>query len=315
MGFLFPFFLFCFSLGALILATNYLLRSAERLGIALNISPFVVGAVIVAFGTSLPEAAVALFSVFNGVVTIPVAQTVGSNIANTLLILGCVALLVRRLVITKNLIDVELSLIVAITLTFVFVVFDGTVYFYEGVFLLIGFICYLVYIFMSGDQRTFPLTSEERLQEISVVPKHLIIFIAMALVIAMSAHFTIVSTQMIASIFSIPEALVAITVLALGTSLPELIVSIQAALRKEIEVVIGNIIGSNTFNILFVVGLPALFSNLIVDEATLSIGVPALVGATVLFIVSTLSNRVHIWEGLFYILLYFLLMTHLFGIL
>ncbi len=315
MDFIIPFLLFFASLGLLITATNYFLRSAGQLGLALDISPFVVGAVIVAFGTSLPEATIALFSVWNGVVDIPVAQVIGSNIANILLILGIVTLIVRRLVITKNLVDIELPLIVAVTLMFIFIVFDGVVHMYEGVFLLFGFICYLAYIFLSKDQRTYPLTSEERLKSLSFVPKHLGVFILAVVVVALAAHTTIISTQMIASLFSIPEGLVAITALALGTSLPELVVSVQAALRKEIELVIGNIIGSNTFNILFVIGLPALFSNLTLNATTLSVGLPALIGVTVLFIVSSLSNKIYIWEGIFYILLYLLIVIKLFGIL
>ena len=305
--------LFVGSLTALIVATEYFLRSAGHLGRTLGVSPFVVGALIIAFGTSLPEATIALFSVWNGVVDIPVAQTVGSNIANILLVLGVVAIIIRRLVITKNLADVELSLILAVTLLFVLVSFDRVISFTEGLFLVAGFICYIAYVFLADDHRNYPLTSEEQLKHLSFLPKNLGVFLVAIIVIAAAAHSTIIATQSIAFLFGVPEGLVAITALALGTSLPELVVSIQAALRKEVEIIVGNIIGSNIFNILFVVGIPALITDLTLDQNTLSIGIPALIGVTALFIVSSLSNRIHIWEGLFYVLLYLLLMVKLFG--
>ena len=315
MDLIFFIFLFIVSIAVLIGATHYFLRSARQLGLALGLSPFVVGAVIVAFGTSLPEATISLFSTWNGLVDIPVAQTVGSNIANILLVLGLVALIIRRLVITKSLVDIELSLVAAVTALFVFVVFDGTVYFYEGVFLLIGFCCYLAYIFMASDNRMYPLSSKEQMEKIFFIPKDIGLFVVTAILIAFAAHGTVVATQSIASFFSISEGVVAITAIALGTSLPEVAVSVQAAIRKEVEIIVGNIIGSNTFNILFVVGLPALITDLTVDSTVLQLGLPVLIGATFLFIVSSLSNKIHIWEGLFYLLLYLLFLIKLFGIL
>ena len=313
MDFLIALSLFVLSIATLITATHYFLRSAGRLGLVFGVSPFVVGAVIVAFGTSLPEATIALFSVWNGITDIPVAQTVGSNIANILFVLGGVALIARRLTITKNLVDIEVSLIVAVTLLFLFIVHDGTVSFYEGLFLIAGFFCYVVYVFSAPDNRTYPLSSTEQIKKIFFVPKDVAAFFLMSAVIALAAHGTIIATESIASVFFIPEGFVAITAIAMGTSLPELVISVQAAIRREFEIIVGNVIGSNTFNILFVIGVPALITNLTVDATTLHLGVPALIGATVLFLVSSLSNRIHLWEGLFYLLLYLLFLAKLFG--
>ena len=313
MDFLIALSLFVCSIATLIAATHYFLRSAGRLGLVFGVSPFVVGAVIVAFGTSMPEATIALFSVWNGITDIPVAQTIGSNIANILFVLGGVALLVRRLTVTKNLMDIEVSLIVAVTLLFIFIVYDGTVHFYEGLFLIAGFFCYVIYVFSAPDNRTYPLSSTEQIKKIFFVPRDFAVFFAMSAVIALAAHGTIVSTQALAAAFSVPEGFVAITAIAIGTSLPELVISIQAAIRREFEIIVGNVIGSNTFNILFVIGVPALITDLTVDPTTLHLGVPVLVGATVLFLVSSLSNRIHVWEGLFYILLYLLFLAKLFG--
>ena len=315
MGVLLSLFLFTSGIATLVAATHYFLRSAGRIGMAIGVSPFVVGACIVAFGTSLPEATVSLFSVLNGLVTVPVAQTVGSNLANILLVLGVSAVIARRLLISKNLIDIELSLFFAVLLLFLFVVFDGSVVFYEWVILVTAFFCYLAYIFGFKDNRSYPSTSEEQITRLSRLPREIGVFLVAVLLITAAAQVTIFSVESHAISFSIPESFVAITVLALGTSLPELFVSVQAALRKEVEVAIGNVIGSNVFNILFAVGVPALITTLVVPGTILTFGVPALAAVTLLFIISSLSNRIYIWEGLFYILLYLLLIGSLFAML
>ncbi|MCY4576812.1 MAG: calcium/sodium antiporter [Candidatus Kaiserbacteria bacterium] len=298
------FILFPTALAVLIFSAHYFLDTVQKMGVSLGVRPFVMGSFIVAFGTSFPEVVISLLSVLQGIADVPVAQVVGSNIANILLVLGVAALLARKFVIGKNLVDVELPLIAAITALFVFVVFDGVVHTLEGVLLLIGFGIYAVYIFRSGDNRSYPTTMREQLRGLSQIPREIFIFIATALCIAVASHFVVTSTIAIASLLSVSEGVVAVTALALGTSLPELVVSVQAVLRNEIELVIGNVIGSNIFNILFVLGISALFSTLTVDVMLLSLGVPVLVGSTALLIVSGISNRMHVWEGLFYLLLY-----------
>jgi len=111
----------------------------------------------------------------------------------------------------------------------------------------------------------------------------------------------------------IATGVIAITAIALGTSLPELIVSIKAAIQKKPEVALGNIFGSNIFNALVVVGIPGLFTTLKLDAQTYALGVPALILATLIFTISGISRRFHMWEGGFYLLLYILFIAKLFG--
>ena len=303
------------SLAVVILATHYFLRSVRHLGIAFGVSPFVAGSFIAAFGTSFPEAAISIFSVLNGAVSVPVAHMVGSNIANILLVLGVSAIIVRRFVVSRSLVSVELPIIVAVLLLFIFVILDGTVYFYEGLFLLAGFLCYVIYIFRSSDNRSYPMTSQQQIKGISSIPRHVVLFFITAVIIAVGSYFVLGSVQAISSLFFVSEGVVAFTVLAFGTSFPELVVTVQASLRKEIDFIIGNVVGSNIFNLLFAVGVPALITNLVVDSVVLSVGIPALVGAVSLLIVSGLSRRIHAWEGVFYLLLYLLLAGKMVGIL
>ena len=127
------------------------------------------------------------------------------------------------------------------------------------------------------------------------------------------AKFLIDSVVHIADLFNIKSALISITAVAIGTSLPELIVSIKAALAGKSDLAIGNIFGSNSFNILMVVGIPALFTRLEVDPVTLQVGVPIMAGATFLFLVSGISKRIHLWEGAMFIMFYAFFIGRLFN--
>lgn len=312
---LFTLLIFTLSLTGLLVSTQVFLYNAERLGIVLGVSPFVIGSFIVAFGTSVPELSISLFSVFNGIVDLPVAQTVGSNVVNILLVIGIAAILAKRISITKNLIDVELPLIASVTLIFIFIIFDGTVNLFEAIVLAVGFLVYMAYIFLSKENRSYPLGVEEKLQKTYAIPKHFSLFLVSSGAITFFSLHTVKSLEGAASMLSIPEGIIAVTILALGTSLPEIAVTVRAVLDKNVEIVIGNIIGSNILNILFVVGVPALFATLTVDSPTLKFGVPMLAVATLLFIISGISNRVHVWEGIFFILFYLLFIVKIVGVL
>ena len=310
------FFIFSSSLAIVIFSANYFLLYGKRLGIALGVSPFVVGAFIVAFGTSVPEAVIAFISSWNGLLDVAISQTVGSNIANTLLVLGIAAILAKRLVITKNLIDQELPLLASVTAIFLFTILDGTITRIEGIILLIGFVFYTFYIFLSDDKRSYPMTPANIIKGIREVPTSLFMFVLSAIVIAVFSSFTISSLGNIAVTFSVPEGIIAFTILALGTSLPEVVVSIHAVLKKDVELVIGNVIGSNIFNILFVVGIPAaVIAPLTIPTSILAFSIVALLAVTLLFVISGISNRLSRWEGMFFILFYILLIVKIIDIL
>lgn len=310
------FFLFPISLVLVILSANYFLEYGKRLGVALGISPFVVGAFIVAFGTSVPEATIAFLSSWNGLLDVAISQTVGSNIANILLVLGVSSIIAGRLLISKNLIDQELPLLASVTFIFLFTMLDGTITTFEGFILLVGFVFYAIYIFASDDKRSFPMTRKNIIHGIREIPLDLFIFIISATLIAIFSYFTVLSLGDIALILQIPEGFIAFTVLALGTSLPEIVVSVQAILNKDVELVIGNVIGSNIFNILFVIGIPATFiAPLVIPSSILFISIIALLFVTLLFIISGISNRLSRWDGLFFILFYVLLIIKIIDIL
>ncbi len=308
------FFVFPLSLIALIIGASYLLRGAQQLGIVIGISPFIVGAFIIAFGTSLPELAIAILSVIDGVNEVPVAQAIGSNVVNTLLVVAVAAIIARRIDVGKNLIDVEIPILVGVTILFVGMIYDGSISFLESIILLIVFLLYLLYLFSEKDNRSYPEDSDSMLRRLSEAPKDFFFVVFGLITITVAANLIIESMVSIAQFFEVNEGLVAATVLSLGTSLPELVVTIQGALKKQVELVIGSIIGSNIFNILATVGIPGLVGTLTIDHQSFVVGVPALIAVTLLFAITTISNRIHLWEGFLYLALYVLFIIKMLGI-
>ena len=213
---------------------------------------------------------------------------------------------------------------------------DGKIVFGEGILLISAFIVYLLYtIFQKkiGEVEEIPEITEflpsrveRRKKEIEAIEKtkkkgkekisfKTFLFLILGVIgLVVGANYTIESVLKISEIFKISASLIAITAVALGTSLPELVFSVRAAWKKKYEIALGNVFGSNIFNVLLVVGIPALIRPLIVDELTFRIGLPFLIVATLLFIVSGISRRIHIWEGLMYLLLYVLFIIKLCGL-
>jgi cation:H+ antiporter len=296
--------------------------------LVMGLSPFIVGVTIVAVGTSFPELLTSLFAVFRGATEIVTANAVGSNIANILLIVGLSALVAGKMVITRSLIDIDLPIFFIASIIFLGVAMDGVVTWQEAIVLLLAFAVYFIY---SITQRR----GREESREVSILPgrgtrrheakeirdlekkprlnRKVFLFFALGIVgLFVGSKYVIESTLNISEIANIAPAVVAITAIALGTSLPELVVSVQAARRGKHEIAIGNIFGSNIFNILIVVGIPALISNLTIEHKTLTLGIPVLIFASLFFVISGISQRIHKWEGAMYLLTYLFFIGKLF---
>ncbi len=305
--------IFIVSLIVLVKGADWLLASAEKIGLWAGLSPFVVGVVIVGLGTSFPELVSSVVAVFQNAPEIVVANALGSNVANILLVVGASAVIGGRMSIKKNLIDIELPLLITSTALFLGVVWDGIVTLPEAILLLIGYGIYLLYSFKHKDEEE-SIEEEEDIARPSIRPKDIIFLIVGVVCLIVGAQYLIKSIIKISEIVNIATGIISITAVALGTSLPELLVSIKAARRGNTDVALGNIFGSNIFNILMVVGIPALFSRLPLDTPTLAIGVPALAAVTAVFVISGISRRIYIWEGGFYLLIYVLFIGKLFGL-
>jgi len=325
--------IFIVSLALLVKSSDWFVGSAEKIGLALKISPFIVGVTIVAIGTSFPELASSLAAVLKGASEIVAADAVGSNIANIFLIVGISAVFARALIVKRSLIDLDAPLLAATTGLFAFIIWDRTIVLAEGILLLAAFVVYLLYTIFQRreleevqipEAEVLPSRVERRRQKLELeetgrpvvrLDFKVFFFLILGMAgLAVGANYTIESVVQISKILNISTGLIAITAIALGTSLPELVVSARAALKKKYEIALGNIFGSNVFNILLVVGIPALIRPLAVDDLTFKIGLPFMVMATLLFVISGISRRIHIWEGLMYLLFYALFIIKLCGL-
>ncbi|MEX0933959.1 MAG: calcium/sodium antiporter [Candidatus Paceibacterota bacterium] len=315
---------FIFSLALLVKSADWLLVSAERIGLSWGLSPFIVGVVIVGLGTSFPEFAASVAAVYQGVTEIVVANAVGSNIANILLVVGLAAIIGKKLEVNKNLIDLDLPLLIIATIFFVGVVYDGEIVFIESVFLSILFIIYFLYTIFYKDtehkefeEGRVEIIAEENPKALvgkKVGAKEYGFLLIGVIGLVVGAHFLVDSVISLAEIFNIGVGVITLAAVALGTSLPELTVSIKAAVDKKPEVALGNIFGSNAFNLLLVVGVPGLFSTLIVDNETLTLGLPVMIAATFIFLISGISRRIHIYEGAMYLAIYIFFLGTLLGV-
>jgi cation:H+ antiporter len=323
---------FIISLAVLVKSAGWLLSGAERIGLAIGLSPFIVGVTIVGLGTSLPELISSFIAVFEGVPEIVVANAVGSNIANILLVVGLSTVIGRRLVVTKNLIDLDLPLLAIGTTLMIGVAWDREVTFLESVILLITYGVYFAYTILHRDDVKTEEDTELAVfikknsayiskvsKKIAEIPRIALrdfgLLAAGAIGLFLGAKYLVESVINLSDMLNIGAGVIAITAIAIGTSLPELIVSVRAAVQRKSEIALGNIFGSNLFNMLVVIGLPGLFTTLPLDEKTFSIGLPVMAAATLLFVVSGISRRIHMWEGAFYLILYVFFIGKLFNLL
>lgn len=325
---------FVASLLLVVKGADWFLDSAEKIGLRIGLSSFVVGVVIVGLGTSLPELVSAFAAIIQGAGEIVAANVVGSNIANVLLIVGISAMVGGKLAVSKNLVDLDIPLLTLATAFSVLTMIDGSVTPIEAAFLLVSFIVFLAYsirnggISENGDVRQlFSFRRHHGGIEImdfgddpkaeasdKLTVRDFVWLVVGLLALVLGGRYLVQSVVSVSEILAIGVGAISLVAVAVGTSLPELAVSIKAARQGKHEVALGNIFGSNIFNILLVLGLPGLFATLPVDSATLKLGIPMMVVATVFFIISGMSKRIHSYEGAFYVLVYVFFIGKLFGL-
>ncbi|TWU01879.1 calcium/sodium antiporter [Neorhodopirellula pilleata] len=239
-----------------------LVRSASRLAAALSISPLVIGLTVVAFGTSAPELAVSVQSALAGQPDLAIGNVVGSNIFNILMILGLSAMIVP-LAVASSLIRRDLPLMVLASIVFGAMAYDGRISLIDGVLLFTGIVSYTWWCIRQSRRETAAI-QDEFAQEYSTPAKSLVvdgILLLIGLVLlAVGSRLLINGSSSIARSFGVSELVIGLTIIAAGTSLPEVITSVMAAIRGERDIAVGNVVGSNLFNIMCVIGLSAIVS-------------------------------------------------------
>lgn len=274
-------FLLILGFSMLVKGADWFVDGAAGMAVKFGIPQLVVGLTIVAMGTSAPEAAVSITGAMNGAADIAVGNILGSNILNILIILGLTGF-ITNVAIQKSTLMLEMPFMMVITVVFaVLGLNDGTVGFVEGIILWVLFLIYLCYLFVlakKGNQ------DEEEKQEERPIWKLILLGIIGGAIVVWGADITVDAAIKIAQAVGLSERFIGLTIVALGTSLPELVTSVTAAKKGNSDIAIGNIVGSNIFNILFVIGTSALIVPVIYEATFLVDAIVALAAGVVLWI-------------------------------
>jgi len=270
----------------LIWGADFFVDGASRVAARLKIPQIVIGLTIVAFGTSAPEAAVSISAGLKGSADLAVSNVVGSNILNIGIILG-VSALITPLAVQKATRKYEMPYVMIITIILMLLgMFDGKLGWVDGLILWAGMILFLVYLLNIAKKGKNEEQEEEQNEKKKKAP--LIWLIGKILIggvaIVLGSDFAVDGATAIATSVGWSERLIGLTIVALGTSLPELVTSVVAAIKKNADIAIGNIVGSNIFNILFVLGTTALITPVAYTEAFIIDNIVALVIAVLLWV-------------------------------
>lgn len=289
--------LFAVSLTVLLKASDWFIESAEEIGLSLGASPFIIGVTIVAFGTSLPELAAGVASVLSNESEIVVNTVVGSNIANIALVLGLVPIVARKITLEYNIWHIDMPYLWGSAFLFGFVLLDGQVLLYESILLLIGIVVFLYYSFRGqGDG------NQEDKKKASV--RSYIMLVVGGVLVWLAADYTITAIKELSAIAGIPPGVIALTMVAVGTSLPEIIVSLSAARKGKPSIAVGNVLGSNIFNTFVVMSIPSFFGELEIPDMVLQFSLPLMICLTMLFGIMSNNRRITAWEGAILLLFY-----------
>ena len=296
---------------SLIVGGELLVRGASRMSALLGLSPVVIGLTVVAFGTSAPELAVGVQAAFGGRADLVVGNIVGSNIYNVLLVLGASALIVP-LIVQQQLVRIDVPLMIVASGAFFILALDGNISTDEGVALFLLLVLYLVAV-LTLARRESPEVVKEYEAEFGLREKRglrtwalngSLILLGLGLLVV-GAGWLVDGAVGIAVALGVSELVIGLTVVAIGTSMPELVTSIVASLRGERDIAVGNIVGSNIFNVLSVLALTAFAApgGVAVSTAALGLDIPFMLAVSVaclpIFFTGHLIAR---WEGALFLL-------------
>lgn len=260
------YFLLVVGLVLLVVGAELLVRGASQMALAVGISPLVIGLTVVAFGTSAPEMAVSVVSGLGGQSNIALGNVVGSNIFNVLLILG-VSALVAPLAVAQNLIKLDVPVMIAVSILAFLFGLNGTIGRLEGVLLFTGIIAYTAFLVRQSRRETQAVQAEYAQEYGAKEPRSgkalirdvLLILAGLGLLV-LGSKWLVDGAVAIAQKLGVSDLVIGLTIVAAGTSLPELATSVVASIRGERDIAVGNVIGSNIFNILAVLGLSGIVS-------------------------------------------------------
>lgn len=299
----------------LVAGAEVLVRGAAKLAAQFGIPPLIIGLTVVAFGTSAPETAVSVQASLNGSGDIAIGNVLGSNIANVLLILGLTSL-VAPLIVSRQLIRLDVPIMIGASLVTYALAWDGSLSRLDGALLFAAVVTYTAFLIISSRKASATASADDEFAQefgLDAQPKPYAGLINAGLVAAglvllvVGSNFLVEGAVSLARALGLSELVIGLTVIAVGTSLPELATSILAAIRGERDIAVGNIVGSNIFNLLCVLGLASLVSPEAITVAAnaLAFDFPVMIAVALaclpIFFTGYAINR---WEGLLFLAYY-----------
>lgn len=302
-------------LAGLVLGGEALVRGASKLASALGISPMIIGLTVVAFGTSTPELAVSLKAAFSGNADIALSNVVGSNIFNTLFILGVSAIL-SPLIIHSQMIKKEVPLMILCSVLLFILCLDKEISRIDGILLFLGILGYTTWLIFQARQhrKENQEIAKESEQEYGALRKEKFSFLKSSLfvvaglgLVMVGADFLVKGAVLLAKGLGVSDTVIGLTIVAAGTSLPELVASVVATMKGERDIAVGNVIGSNIYNILAIVGLSGALSpkSLAVNSTLLHFDIPLMIlTAALCWPLFRSDSRLSRKEGIFFLVSY-----------
>lgn len=293
------------SLGVVVLyfGAEWLVRGASRMAAALGVPPIVVGLTVVAMGTSAPELVVCLVAVLGGNSDLVMGNVLGSNLANVGLILGVTAM-IWPLDVASRVVSRELPVMVVVTLLLFPLAWDGAIGRPDGIILVVVLALYLLSVNRTAIREPtevaieFDGLDDEAAPGPARVAKSVGLVVAGSIGLVLGGRAVVLSAEYFAVAFGVPDLIIGLTLVAIGTSLPELATALVAAVRKEADIAVGNIVGSNIFNIAAILGITSIVAPVEVAPSILFRELPAvLVVSLVTVAIARTAHRVHRWEG------------------
>jgi cation:H+ antiporter len=284
------FVIFTLAMGALIVGADFIVNHSENLAVRLNIPQFIIGATLVAFGTSFPEMATTVMANFNGKPDIAISNVIGSNIFNILLVLAMIFFISKKIKLSRDFFIKDASWVLVALMLFILMSIDGYIGQRDSVLLIFTMFGYILFLLRESYGLKIKMVNKlESDKKYSLIRNILLLILGFFLIIS-GAHFTVESAAAIAHSFNISEWIIGIILISFGTSLPELAVSISAVVKGKADMAIGNIIGSNLANTTIVLGSAGLIKDIPISLIDNVFDISTMVVATIMLVWITASR-------------------------
>ena len=285
------FVIFILSMASLIFGADFIINQSERIALRFNISEFVIGSTLIAFGTSLPEMATSMAASFDNKTDLAIANAIGSNIINITLVLGLVFLISKPFTSVRDFFAKDSIWALMPVFIFILMSLDGHIDRFDASLLFILMFAYLLFLLKNSKDDILKNVDNALLENFSWIKSILLLFLGFSMVVG-GANFAIDSASNIATQFGMSQWLIGVVIIAFGTSLPELIVSFSAARKGKVGMVIGNIIGSNLANTTMVIGGAAMVNKLTINLGAYYFDIALMTVASIMLVYIT-ANKLY----------------------